>query len=743
MKNNFRPNVNLAAMGSKFGERVVQLIPQLRENYEVAKELTERLNPERKLNISYYFGRQWAFWDGNVGEVKSREDTISEFAPVTLNVLAPQLDTRVANLVNGTPMMDVTAATDEMSDVAAADLANQAAMGMWSSDCLPDTYSRLHKTAGMRYNCFLKTLFDPYAGDIGDDGEPMGEIVDEVIPPERVYVDPLADRVMPERKLSGDARWLFELCTQDIGFVINHPSWKEAREEKTEAGNTVIYAGVPDADDIKDHDSIAASTGEHNLGDVLGIDQTKAAQGASTFAKKGDISPHGKIVRIVYYYEHKSPNYPHGRFAAFLPDNDWHVLEYRDELPYATKEHKTGLFPWVMAVDVFVAGTLAGRCRMTGARPPQDELNIAATSWRTTRGAMPPMFLADRSSGITAQKLRGAGPATIFEYDSTIGGNPPTAISQPAVNQEAQLAMQEIQTLTRLCEDQMDAHSIATYPRNSATTLGEMEIMRLEDETKLKTNDVKRAEQTVYAPHIKTRLRLMQRFYTEPRMLMFFGAEGRGSLKRFMGSELHFKDVRILPGTSSEANRSLKVALSIRYMELVATTPMEPDEAKQFRLDMGKMLDLQITHSQTTNQKQAKKQLDECFRILDGEKNILPGPFDDPAIHCQTIVDFAISPEVENLPQPRRNDVLQELTLHYDYHKQAGVGVSPEAQNAVAAATAEPGTEEEVAAGMMTPPEMPLEPTGMPLDIGSGGKNTQTAPAAAPLSTIPSAGAIP
>ena len=738
---NWQPNVNLEALGD-FAVRVKQLIPQLRENYDVARELTERLNPERKLNVGYYSGQHWAFWDSDTAEVKTYENANnSEYAPVTLNVLAPQLDTRVANLVNATPSMEVIASSNEMADLAAANLANQAAMAQWYNLDMADVHARGHKVAGMRYNCFLKTLFDPYAGDIGDDGKPVGDIVNELIPPERVYVDPLADRVMPERKMAGDARWLYEISAQDVGFVVNHPNWKQAREEKTEAGNTVVYGGVPDANEITGHDSIAASTGEQNLGDVHKIDLKKAAQGASTFAKKDDLTPHGKMVRILYYYEHKSPNYPAGRFAAFLPDNDWHVLEYRDELPYATKEHPTGLFPWVMYVDVFEPGTLTGRCRMTGARPPQDELNIAITSWRTTRGAMPPMFLADRSSGITAEKVRGAKVATVFEYDSQIGGNAPTAIPQPAVQQEAQLAMAEIQTLTRLCEDQMDAHSIASYPRNSATTLGEMEIMRLEDETKLKTNDVKRAEQTVYGPHMKLVLRLMQRFYTEPRMLMFFGSEGKGSLKRFMGSELHFKDVKIVPGSSSEANRSLQVALAIRYMELVSTTPMEPDEAKQFRLDAARMLSLEMTSTETTTQKQAKKQLDECFRILDGEKNILPGPFDDHAIHSNEITRFAIGPEIENLPQPRRNEVLAELVLHDSYHKKAGLEISPDAANAVAMATAEPGTESQQP-GVAAP--MPVEPMpGMPPDIGGGGEIPNTTPAASSIEPSPNAGGLP
>src|SRR5512138_11868 len=283
--NDFKPNVNLEALG-EFGERVKQLIPQLRDNYDVAREKTERLNPERKLNTSYYNNLQWGFWDNDTGEIKTREsDSTSEFAPVTLNVLALQLDTRVANLVNATPTMEVTAATDQMADIAAANLATEAALSQWHGADLPDIHARGHKIAGMRYNCFLKTLFDPYAGDIGEDGQPMGDIVDELVPPERVYVDPLADRVMPERKLSGDARWLYELCVQDIGFVANHPTWKEARVEKTPAGNTVIYGGVPDVDDISGHDSIAASTGEEALGDVLKVDNKKASEGASTYAR--------------------------------------------------------------------------------------------------------------------------------------------------------------------------------------------------------------------------------------------------------------------------------------------------------------------------------------------------------------------------------------------------------------------------------------------------------------------------
>lgn len=739
MIGDFRPNVNLEALG-EYGTRVNQLIPQIRTNFDVARELTERLNPERKLNQNYYLNLQWSFWDGDHGEIRSNAPVGEggDLEPVTMNVVALQLDARVANMVNATPVMDVTAATNEMADIAAANLANDAAHAMWHHLALSDVHARGHKVAGTRYNCFLKTLFDPYAGDIGEDGNPMGEIACEIVPPERVFVDPLADRVMPERTLSSDARWLYELCVQDVGFLVNHPTWsKEARQETTQAGNTVIYGGVPPVEEITPCDSTAASDGEQNLDDTYQKDSRRASEGASTFAKKGDPTPKGKVVRIVYYYEHKSPTYPHGRFAAFLPDNGWHVLEYRDELPYATKEHKTGLFPWVMYVDVFVPGKLTGRCRMSGARPLQDELNIAATSWRQTRGAMPPMILADRNSSITAEKLRGASVATIFEYDSAIGGNAPTVTLPSGVTNEAQLAMAEIQTLTRMCEDQMDAHTVSAYPRNSATTLGELEIMRLEDETKLKTNDVKRAEQTVYAPHMKLVLRMMQRFYTEPRMLMFFGADGKGSLRRFLGSELHFKDVRIVPGSSTEASRSLKVALSIRYMELMAATQMQPEEAKQFRLDMAQMLDLQLTHAMTTDQLQAKKQRDECFRMIDGERGIVPGPFDDHAIHRNEIARCALSPEVENLPQPKKNNVLEQFVIHDTYHAEGMKNTigRPEVAEALNAAL----SEEPLGAQPMQPPApMP----GMPPDIG-GGELSQTAPTTASINTSLNAGAIP
>jgi hypothetical protein len=242
-----------------------------------------------------------------------------------------------------------------------------------------------------------------------------------------------------------------------------------------------------------------------------------------------------------------------------------------------------------------------------------------------------------------------------------------------------------ITTLTRRAEDKMEAHSAAYHPHTSSTTLGEIEIMKLEDVSR-QGADIARAESNVYAPTVKLLLQLCQRFYTNERMIRFFGDKNKATVVKFKGSDLHFEDVMIVPGTSLKKSRALEVQLALRAAELRLFESPDPAEARQLRQDLADILSLNLTTESMTDQLDKNNARDENLQMLEGVEPPVEWS-DNHIIHINQVMRLLKSADFRNLPQPTKDRVRQIAMYHLEMHKQMLMGdmeTGPEAMGQVA-----------------------------------------------------------
>jgi hypothetical protein len=226
-----------------------------------------------------------------------------------------------------------------------------------------------------------------------------------------------------------------------------------------------------------------------------------------------------------------------------------------------------------------------------------------------------------------------------------------------------------ITTLTRRAEDKMEAHSAAYHPHTSSTTLGEIEIMKLEDVSR-QGADIARAESNVYAPTVKLLLQLCQRFYTNERMIRFFGDKNKATVVKFKGSDLHFEDVMIVPGTSLKKSRALQVQMALRAAELGMFSSQDPQEAARLRQDLADHLTLNLTVESTDDQLDTNNAKDENQQMLEGIEPPVEWS-DNHFIHKRWHMRVLKSSDFRNLPEPTKTTVRAIVMHHNDMHTEA------------------------------------------------------------------------
>jgi hypothetical protein len=298
----------------------------------------------------------------------------------------------------------------------------------------------------------------------------------------------------------------------------------------------------------------------------------------------------------------------------------------------------------------------------------QDEINREMTHWRTLRETFRPVILVDEDAGMTARQMANANRLVdVFAYRSTIGGQPPAFLWPSGIQLEMQTAINTLISLTHRCEDKMGIHSVAYHPHKEGTTLGEIEMMRLEDLSRQENNDIKRAEEVVYAPGVKLILRLAQRYYSEDRLIAFFGDKNKGMVRKFRGSDLHFQDVMIVPGTTMRKSRALQVALWLRAAEVGALNSPDPGRQQENQLNFLNALNLGITVESTDDQLDSNNADAENETILDGIEPPVEY-FDNHVIHAARVVRLFKSAKFRNLPAVRKEAARRAGMAHYQMH---------------------------------------------------------------------------
>jgi hypothetical protein len=544
--------------------------------------------------------------------------------------------------------------------------------------------------AAVMNTAFIKIWWDWGAGKL-EKGVRQGDVAVSIVNPERVVVDPCALCVTPEQT-PGCARWLVEMDTMSVMELTafskrmsrNGKPYGELQIGDTLAGGKVIYGGIPDVNDLKRTNSSIPTPEETGM--MQGV-RVMGTLNADADKISGLMSEYGGRVKIYRRWEMPSDQFPAGRFCWYLPDNNNHIIEYREELPNATTEHPEGLFGWASMVDIPVPGRMAGNSRMSMARAAQDQINYDRTAIREIMQRFQPVLMADIDSGFNLDEIEKTDLATIMKYHSRAGGQKPEMFWPPAIAAYVEMLQNDIRDLTAFCETVMDAHNVANYPKANPTAY-EVSLAKGEDVAHW-TDDAKRYEST-YRAVMKQVLRLVQRNYPDERVVEYLSGQQRAVSYTVKRRDVSVKDVMIVPGSSMPRNKRL---MQMNYMAAAQAglfQSRDPQEQDRLNREGRAILNLDISSENTHEQANRNRALAENEEMLDGQVVDI-APWEDNIVHMEIHYLGLLSPDFYNIKDPSlrkevENIFRQHIGIHNDAERQAAqnAGISPQARYAMA-----------------------------------------------------------
>lgn len=197
-------------------------VDQLFKQSENVADIRQQL-----VNLNYYLGNQWIGWNKATKQVVKLQDDGN--LRVVRNRIRPRVLTLLAKHIKSKLKFDVIPATKEQQDIDAAKAADKFLKVMWGELDFSQLTRELFLYMLVQKRGWVKTWFDPEAGDdispLPDDGElfddwvengakPInkGKICAKVCDPLTIYFDQGA-------KTEGEIRWVIEKYGKDVDEI--------------------------------------------------------------------------------------------------------------------------------------------------------------------------------------------------------------------------------------------------------------------------------------------------------------------------------------------------------------------------------------------------------------------------------------------------------------------------------------------------------------------------------------------
>lgn len=596
-----------------------------------AKGLRGRFEPAWFLNMAFYVGQQWCFW--NRGRLDQPQVPKHRML-VTDNRILPVVQTRIAKKVKQRPTWMVTPQSPEDSDIDAAQLAETILEGfLWKHLHMQEKLNDVLLWADICGAGFWKIYWDSKAGDrvevlVGQDGQPIpdqngrlikaaqlpqlpqgaqtqaisqGDVCIEVRSPFEVIPDPLA-------KSLHECEWLIEEVVQSTEYV-------KSRYGKDLEGDTDVSPGWLEGRFIG------------GFGGTTGGSAYKGVKVNEFWAKPSTQFPQGK--RIVW------------------TKND--VLGEYDN-PYES-------LPYVMFTGVPVAGRFWPTSIVEQLRGPQVELNKIKSQIRENAQRIGnPALLRSRQANVKYTGL----PGEEVLYDDTTPNSVPTYLQPPSM---PAYVVQEIDRIEAAIREISGQHEVTSSQVPAGVTAASAINLLLEqDDTRLGPAIYDMEQQLGYAGQMV--LRLVGKYYSDERTVQIAGDEGDWDIFGFKGEML--KDntqVEVQAGSAFPASKAAKQAAMTQTLTLFVQNgiPLDPRALRKFFRDYQVGGLEQLIADVTNDLRQVKRE----NRLMYQGQPLVPNSFDDHEAHVAEHSDEMKSARYQRA-DPR---VRQIFERHLELHK--------------------------------------------------------------------------
>lgn len=400
-------------------------LSDLKELYEDAKNAREQFEPDWYLNMGFYEGYQWIFWNrGSLDLPKLEDDRVM----MVDNRILPSVDSRVARKTKQRPTFTATPASADEADVRSAELGEPLLAEYWDKENLDNKWYRANKWAEICGAGFIKVYWDSTKGArnvylFGPDGKvaldangaPLsadsldpasvesmglttktiakGDLRYDVISPFEVFPDPLATELE-------ECEFVIEKKIRSTGYI-------KERYGKDVQSDVDAPASIVSSRMIRNY---AVDSGERN-----------------SVAKRG--------VNVYEIWHKPCEKYPDGMSAVWT---DQIILkeETLSNAPYDS-------CPYVMVQSDPVPGRFWPTCITTQLRGPQVELNkLLSQAIENLQRIGNPTLMQSRHSNVKW----GGKPGERLFFESGTPDAVPRYLEPPEMPSYLQAQLERIET---------------------------------------------------------------------------------------------------------------------------------------------------------------------------------------------------------------------------------------------------------------------------------------------------------
>lgn len=524
-----------------------------------AKNNRDRLEPNWYLNIAFYIGDQWIFW--NRGRI-DRPNLEPYRETIVDNRILPSVDSRVARKTKNRPKFIVTPFSGDEEDRRAAEIGEKVCDHDWLNLQIEDKHYICQKWVELTGAAFMKVYWDSAKGEKVDyifkDDQPLidpntnrpirakgneavveadesltvksiaeGDLCVEVISPFELYPDPLATNLE-------DAEWIIEEKIRSKEYVRKRYG-KEVKE------NTSIPVGIAESRMFPaGMDSLAGIGGRY----------------ASSAEFQG--------VTLYEYWGRPSDKDPNGRYVVWT-DEGILVDDPLDKSPYADE-------PYVMFAALEVPGRFWPDCVTTQMRGPQTLLNKLRSQVVENAGRIGnPALLSSRQANVEYYGT----PGERIDYDSTVPDAVPSYLHPPDM---PSYIYQEIERVERSITEISGIHEVskAQVPAG-VTAASAINLLQEADDTRLGP-EIASMERSLAKLGTKI-LRLRAKNNTVERTMRVAGDEGDWDIFSFKNIMLRKNtDVEVQAGSAMPRSKAAKQAAMQEMFDRMLQYGVELDQ---------------------------------------------------------------------------------------------------------------------------------------------------------------------
>lgn len=619
------------------GKAVNYDIGELQNLHRQAKGVRDRFIPDWYMNLAFYLGQQWLYWNRGRLDMPRLKDWRQ--TPVDNRIL-PVVDGRTARKVKNRPAFICTPFTADEADIDASRIGEKVLDADWDGLDLQNKLFQAIKFAEICGAGFWKIywnsskgkradfLFDSASGQpvLQNGGQPVradtlaqvpdgleartiatGDICVDVLSPFEIFPDPLATSL-------GECEWIIEEKVRSVEYV------------RSRFGVEL----PPDA------------------GAPIGPVETRLF--SSLTWSSGDAEEY-KGVRVMEFWSRPSTEYPQGKRCVWAADRI--LLEEDnpfDPMPYI-------MFEGIKSPNRFWPTSL-----VTQLRGPQTYLN--KTLAQIQENAMRignPSLMKSRHANVKYTGL----PGEEILYDSTVADAVPSYLQPPEMPVYVREQLSRIEDSIAEISGVHDV-SKATVP-SGVTAASAINLLQEADDTRIGP-EIQQMERAIADAGTKV-LKLRARYNSDERLIRIAGEDGNWDIFSFRGQMLgQDPNVDVQAGSAMPRSKAAKQAAMNEVLAMAFQYGIEfdPRDLRRFFKDyeVGGLERLFDTISSDESQVQREN------RLMSQGQAVNINDFDNHEIHIAGHNEFRKSARFQQLSPPVQNIFNVHVAAHQEHQVQ-------------------------------------------------------------------------